>query len=98
MATLIGVVASSKKGNQTINAYFGTGPDEFCAGSTLATTVYNSTYSTIANAYTNNSPIYSDSGLSFLADDGVYGDTSGGAGQTNYPWSATGGWSDSSVC
>jgi len=101
MATLVGVVASSKKytggGAQTINAYVGANSGRFCVGITSATTVYNSTYSTIVSAYTNNSSIYSNLGLSTLASAGYYGDTSGGSGQTNYYWNGT-GWDGATLC
>jgi|TARA_R110000868_G_scaffold140437_1_gene355983 hypothetical protein len=100
MATLVGVVASSKKytsGVQTINGYIGTTSDKFCTGVTSATTVYNSTYTSIANAFTNNSSIYSNLGLSTLASAGYYGDTSGGSGQTNYYWNGT-GWGKATSC
>ena len=100
MATLVGVVASSKKytsGTQTINGHVGATSARFCAGTTSATTVYNSTYSTIVNAFTNNSSIYSNLGLSTLASAGYYGDTSGGSGQTNYYWNGT-TWSGATSC
>ena len=101
MVTLVGVVASSKKytggGTQTINGYVGATSARFCAGTTSATTVYNSTYSTIVNAFTNNSSIYSNLGLSTLASAGYYGDTSGGSGQTNYYWNGT-TWSGATSC
>lgn len=101
MATLVGVIASSKKytggSTQTINGYVGASSARFCAGTTSATTVYNSTYSTIVSAFTNNSSIYSNLGLSTLASAGYYGDTSGGSGQTNYYWNGT-GWDGATSC
>ena len=87
----------SGSGTQTINAYIEATSARFCNGTTSATTVYNSTYSTIANAFTNNSSIYSNLGLSTLASAGYYGDTSGGSGQTNYYWDGT-AWDGSNSC
>ena len=98
MATIVGVVSSSKKSSgKIINGYVGGDSGVFCAGRTSATTVYNSTYTSIANAFTNNSSIYSNPGLSTLASTGYYGDTSGGAGETNYYWSGT-VWDKSNTC
>lgn len=99
MATIVGVVSSSKKSinGQSINGYVAGDSDTFCAGRTSATTVYNSTYTSIANAFTNTSSIYSNSGLSSLASTGYYGDTSGGTGDNNYYWSGT-AWGESKTC
>jgi hypothetical protein len=98
MATIVGVVSSSKKSSgKIINGYVAGDSDTFCAGRTSATTVYNSTYTSIANAFTNSSSIYSNSGLSTLAATGYYGDTSGGTGDINYYWSGT-VWDKSNTC
>ena len=99
MATIVGVVSSSKKSinGQSINGYVAGDSGAFCAGRASGTTVYNSTYTSIANAFTNNSSIYSNSGLSTLAATGYYGDTSGGTGDINYYWSGT-VWDKSNTC
>lgn len=99
MATIVGIVSSSKKkaGSQTINGYVDDTSAGFCAGGASSVTVYSDVYSSIAAAYSNNSTIYSDSGLTTAASAGYYGDTSGGPRQTNYYWNGR-GWSGSNIC
>ena len=99
MATIVGVVSSSKKNisGQTINGYVASSSDAFCARRASSVTIYNSTYTSIANAFTNSSSIYSNPGLSTLATAGYYGDVNGGTGNNNYYWSGT-AWEESKTC
>jgi hypothetical protein len=81
----------------TINCYSDDGEDgsSLCTAEPRATpTVYSSTYSTISAAFTNSSPIYSNSTLTTLAPDGYYTDT---LSTTYYFWDR-GAWSTSTAC
>ena len=80
----------------TINSYYDDGDGtSLCTEEPRANpTVYSSTYSTIAAAFTNSSPIYSNSTLTTLAPDGYYTDTL----STTYYRFTVGVWSTSTEC
>lgn len=80
----------------TINCYYDDGD-----GTSLCTeepksnqTVYSSTYSTIADAWTNSSPIYSNTSLTTLASNGYYTNTL----SSTYYLFTEGVWSTSTSC
>ena len=88
-----------------ISVYKNGSSGSFCTGTggnaNTNVNIYNSTYTTLANMYTNNSSIYSDSGLTTLAPTGYYGMTNGGGGTTWYSWTNGGsssGWTSTGDC
>ena len=87
-------------GYQTITGYYNSSgnPNDFCdnIGNT-SFTVYTSTYTTLANIYSNSVSIYSDTGLTSLATGGVYGVQNGGSGNTWYQWNGT-AWINTNTC
>lgn len=94
-----GQIASGGGGGPTyftINSYYdGADGTSLCTAEPRANpTVYSSTYSTIATAFSNSSPIYSNSSLSTLAPDGYYTDTL----STTYYFFDRGAWSTSTAC
>jgi hypothetical protein len=80
----------------TINSYYDDSDGtSLCTAEPRGTpTVYSSTYSTIATAFTNSSPIYSNPALSTLAPSGYYTDTL----NTTYYFFDRGAWSTSTSC
>lgn len=95
-----GQIASGSGGGTpsyyTINCYSddGDGTSLCTTEPRLTPTVYSSTYSTIADAFANSSPIYSDSSLTTEARTGYYTDT---LSTTYYLWDR-GAWSTSTSC
>ena len=95
---ILGVIASSKSfASVLINGYVASSSPDFCSKVTSTTQIYTSQYNLIINAYNNAASIYSNSSLTTLAPSGYYGDSKGGAGQTNYYWSGT-AWTTSNKC
>ena len=85
----------------TINSYYDNSYYDDSDGTSLCTavprgtaTVYSSTYSTIATAFSNSSPIYLNTALSTLAPSGYYTDTL----NTTYYFFYRGAWSTSTSC
>ena len=81
----------------TINGYYdGSDGTSLCTLTASSSTVYSSTYSTIADAYTNSNSIYSDSALTTLATTGYYTDI---LETIRYSWnSSTPAWVSATAC
>ena len=111
MPFILGVVGSAAQGTRrsssgsgsygTITGYYNNvNSSKFCSriGNTTATVYFaGSGTKTFLQAYSSKSTIYSDTALTTLASTGIYGDSSGGGGNTWFDWQAA-GWSSSGSC
>jgi hypothetical protein len=90
-----GQIANTPSFIEITSEYNADHSDELCVGISTTQTVYTATSSTIAAAFLNDEPIYTNSALTTTASTGFYTDS---IGTTNYLWDSSTGWVGSFPC